>query len=438
MDVKTLPTESPRAVQSSAATSDGFTAPVLLLTAICAVVYFLDGVIHSILGPLAPEMARSLQLSNSQLGPIFSANLVGQCIGLVVLPLLSGRAGQRAVVLICLAGFGLAQAATALADGPIGLFVWRLITGLFLGGCLPSCLALVTAAAPPKRRGLAIMMLFTGYGLGATVAGLVASGFAELGGWRVSMVAVGGVCLVAAIFAWMWLREIPSSEGSASAARGGDAATARPNALLILSPRYLLGTLMLWLLFISMLTISYCLNSWLPTLLVEVGRTERFAAMSVSVFSLGGIISALGVGVLIDRLGAMRTLVSFLTISTVMLFVIGQVLASASAQLLMALLVTCGFFILGAYGGVNVVLASFYPDDLRAVGIGWTKSVGRVGTLVAPILIGAGLSAGIAETTIMSLFALPAALSVLSLVVLANFTRYHNYNTKRPKTPLPD
>ena len=32
---------------------------------------------------------------------------------------------------------------------------------------------------------------------------------------------------------------------------------------------------MLWALFISMLTISYCLNSWLPTLLVEVGRDER-------------------------------------------------------------------------------------------------------------------------------------------------------------------
>lgn len=435
-DVKPLSTESPRARPSAATRSEGFTAPVLLLTGICAVVYFLDGVIHSILGPLAPEMARSLQLSNTQLGPIFSANLVGQCIGLVVLPLLSGRAGQRAVVLVCLAGFGLAQAGTALADGPIGLFVWRLVTGIFLGGCLPSCLALVTAAAPPKRRGLAIMMLFTGYGLGATVAGLVATAFAELGGWRMSMVAVGGVCIVAAIFAWVWLREIPSPERAG--ARSGDAATERPNALLILSPRYLAGTLMLWLLFISMLTISYCLNSWLPTLLVEVGRSERFAAMSVSVFSLGGIISALGVGVLIDRLGAMRTLVSFLTVSTVMLFVIGQVLASASAELLMALLVVCGFFILGAYGGVNVVLASFYPDYLRAVGIGWTKSVGRIGTLVAPILIGAGLSAGIAETTIMSLFALPAALSVLSLVAIAVFSRSQNSIRSRATTTGPE
>jgi len=187
----------------------------------------------------------------------------------------------------------------------------------------------------------------------------------------------------------------------------------------ILAPRYLLGTLMLWLLFISMLTVSYCLLSWLPTLLVEVGRDASLAALSVSIFSLGGIISALGVGLLIDRWGAMRVLVSFLVVATVLLFIIGQVLASAPATTLMILLAVCGFFFLGAYGGINVVLATFYPAALRATGIGWSKSVGRIGTLVAPVLIGTSLAAGIEETAIMSLFALPAALAVVSLLVIA-------------------
>jgi AAHS family 4-hydroxybenzoate transporter-like MFS transporter len=377
-----------------------------------------DGLRSGDVATLAPDMSRSLQLTVAQLGPIFSANLAGQCLGLVVFPVLASRAGERAVVLTCLVGFGLAQAATALADDATSLIIWRLIVGVFLGGCLPSCLALVTAAAPPERRGLAIMMLFTGYGLGATVAGLVATAFASLGGWRMSMIVVGAVCIVIAVLAWLWLKEPPASQQAAS----NDSGSRRTNPFLILSPRYLVGTLMLWLLFISMLTISYCLNSWLPTLLVSVGRGESFAALSVSVFSLGGIISALGVGVLIDRLGARRTLVSLLAISAVLLFIIGQVLETASAEMLMALLVTCGFFTLGAYGGVNVVLASFYPDVLRAIGIGWTKSVGRIGTLVAPVLIGAGLSVGIAETSIMSIFAVPAALSALALLVIAAST----------------
>ena len=384
----------------------------LVLIGICALIYLLDGLIHSILGPLAPDMARSLSLGNSDLGPIFSANLLGQCIGLVVFPLF-GRIGQRAIVLISLVGFGLGQTASALADGAAELIAWRLVTGLFLGGCLPSCLAIVTVVAPAARRGLAIMILFTGYGLGATLAGIVAAAFADAGGWRGAMVGVGVACLVTALIAWRWL-EVPAAREVA-----GDASARKPGALGIVAARYLLGTLMLWLLFISMLTISYCLNSWLPTLLVQVGRDQAFAALSVSVFSFGGIVAALGVGLLIDRFGAIRTLISFIVLSAISLLLVGQLLASASAALLMALLAACGFFVLGAYGGVNVVLASFYPDDLRAHGIGWAKSVGRLGTAIAPVLIGWGLSAGITETSIMSLFAVPALVAAASLVVIA-------------------
>lgn len=387
-----------------------------MLIGICFLVYFLDGLIHSILGPLAPEMARDLGLTKAQLGPIFSANLIGQCIGLVTLPLLASRIGHRRVVLLSLLGLGIAQSATALASGAAALFWVRMLTGVFLGGCLPSCLAIVTGVAPLERRGIAIMVLFTGYGLGATMAGITASAFLQAGGWRAAMVAAGLACLVTAVLAWRHL----SVPASAEFDPGGESRDTQPDtrAWGIVAPRYLLGTLMLWALFISMLTISYCLNSWLPTLLVEVGRDERFAALSVSVFSLGGIVSALGIGVLIDRFGAIRTLVSTLLVSTVLLHVTGQALETASAGVLMALLGASGFFVLGTYGGVNVVLATFYPAALRATGIGWAKSVGRLGTVIAPILIGAALTAGIRETTVMSLFAVPAVLAALSLLVI--------------------
>ncbi len=178
----------------------------LALIGLCAAIYLLDGLIHSILGPLAPEMSRSLQLTPAQLGPIFSANLLGQCIGLVVFPLFVHRIGERRLVLLAVIGFGLAQCATALADSALALILWRLVTGVFLGGCLPSCLALVTSAAPPQRRGFAIMVLFTGYGLGATVAGIVATSFIDFGGWRAAMVAVGAACLLTAVITWLYWR----------------------------------------------------------------------------------------------------------------------------------------------------------------------------------------------------------------------------------------
>jgi MFS transporter, AAHS family, 4-hydroxybenzoate transporter len=193
----------------------------------------------------------------------------------------------------------------------------------------------------------------------------------------------------------------------------------RPAVVQILGPAYLLGTLMLWLLFVVMLTISYCLNSWLPIMLVDAGFDESFAALSVTIFGFGGAVAALGVGLLIDRFGAMPVLLGFLAAAAAALLAAGQAMEPASAGTLSILLGAAGFFSLGAYGGVNVVLAGFYPDPLRATGIGWAKSVGRLGTVIAPVLIGMALSAGAPGTSVVSLFAIPAVVAALALVAIS-------------------
>jgi len=385
--------------------------PTLRLVLICAFAYFLDGLVHSDMGPLAPGIARSLSLSRAELGPVFSANLVGQCIGLIVVPLLLRRVNHRTIVVAMIIGFGLAHTLTGLATGRDSLIVMRVITGFFLGGALPSGLAMVASQTPLARRGMAISILFTGYGLGAIVAGLIASLFTGDDAWRQAMGLIGMSSLGAAAIAWRWLpREHPTE-------RTGQAA-AEPSALAIFGPRYLVGTLMLWLIFIAMLTINYCLYSWLPTLLVDVGRDARFAALSVSFFATGGIVATLGVGPLIDRFGTQRVLVLFLIVAAITLFLVGQNLATATPGTLLTLLSVAGFCSLGAYTGVNVVLADFYPEALRAVGVGWTKSVSRIGTVVAPILIGLGLSAGVPETVIMSLFVIPAGVTLLAVLII--------------------
>jgi MFS family permease len=352
-------------------------------------------------------------MSHGEMGSVFSANLIGQSLGLIVFPMLAGRLGNRRVVVLTAAGFGSFELASGFATSWEALFAIRLLTGLFLGGALPTCLAIVTAASPVPRRGIVIMTLFTGYGLGATLAGLAVAVFGETG-WRPALIAVGLCCMLTAIVVWIWLR--PPEDAAAGDEPREEKRISNP--LRIFAPRYVLGTLMLWMLFIAMLTISYCLNSWLPTLLVEVGHDQSLAAISVTTFSLGGIIAALGVGILIDRWGATRVLTSFLVISAAMLFLIGRILSTAPSDVLLVLLGVCGFFVLGAYGGVNVVLAGYYPAPLRALGIGWAKSVGRIGTVVAPVLIGFALMQGMEGATIMSLFALPAALAALAVLVV--------------------
>ena len=395
-------------------------AATLVIVATCALVYFLDGLVHTIMGPLAPEFAPALGIGSAALGPIFSANLIGQCIGLVALPPVAARFGDRWTVGLTLAGFGIAQAATGLAGSGTDLFWMRLVTGIFLGGCLPSCLAMVTAAVPLQRRGLAVTALFTGYGFGAAMAGMAAVAFVGLGGWRMAMAAIGILCVGSAVVALVFLRDVVDPEASA------DDLQASANPLSLLSPVYRLGTLMLWLVFIAMLTISYCLSSWLPVLLVRMGYDPTFAAVALSIFSFGGIAAALCVGLMIDRFGAQRVIVACMLISAMLFLATGQIIGTSSPRVLQAMLALCGFFALGAYAGVNVILAGFYPYRLRSTGIGWAKSIGRIGTVAAPMLIGLQLQAGIAEATILGSFAVPAVIAAIALMAMKVFNRTGN------------
>jgi len=399
--VETPVTESGSTRQRHAAT----------LVAICALAYFADGLVFSIVGPFAAAIAQSLGLSKAELGPIFSASLAGQCAGLIVIPLLAGRFGQRRMVVVSLASFGVAQALSGIVDDQLSLIVLRILVGFFLGGTLPICLALVASRVRPDRRGSAISGLFTGYAVGAILSGFVGTIFVGPDGWRSAMVAVGLVCLGTAALAWAFLAEPPTPAERRSTAP-------RRFAFALFGRRYLLGTLMLWVTFIGMLTINYCLGSWLPILLSDVGRSKAIASLSISIFTAGGLISTVAVGPLMDRFGVQRILVGFLIVSIAGLFAIGQALQDAPLPLLIALLVVTGFFNLGSYGGVNVVLANFYPDEIRAMGIGCTKSIGRVGTVIAPIAIGLGLDAGVSETTMMSLFALPAAITTVAVLII--------------------
>lgn len=407
-----MSTEAPLLASPPARTYLGLEGRVLLLIGVCSLTFFLDCLIPALMGPLATPIAKSLSLNRTELGAVFSANLVGQCVGLLTIPLLTRRLGHRQIILWTTLGFGISQTLTMFVIGRDTLVASRFITGVFLGGALPSCVAAVTQGSPPAKRGLATMLLFTAYGLGGAVAGFLASLFVDGGDWRMAFAYTGGACLIAVLACWRWLEEPPPEPES----RVEESHPGKRKLIDIISPPMLGGTLLLWLMFICALTIYYCLSSWLPTLLVDIGRSPRLAAYAIGSYTSGGVISGLLIGPLIDRFGAHRILSLFFAIAAVLLFVIGQGMNAMADMPLLALLATCGFFMLGAYGGLNVVLAGYYPSDLRAVGVGWAKSVGRLGTVLPPVAIGYALSRGMQAETVVSAFAVPAFLVTAALL----------------------
>ena len=177
-------------------------------------------------------------------------------------------------------------------------------------------------------------------------------------------------------------------------------------------------TPLMWLMFAASLLSLFMLTSWMPLLLEASGFSARAAAGANSLFQVGGAISGFVVALLMGRLGA-RMPASFFVLSLVAIAI--AALAPLSNAELTAFIVVCGFCVTGLQCSLNGTAGLAYPTPVRARGLGAALGVGRVGSVIGPLLAGAMVSAGV--TSARDLFLLPLAPlalgAIASLVVMS-------------------
>jgi len=93
-----------------------------------------------------------------------------------------------------------------------------------------------------------------------------------------------------------------------------------------------------------------------------------------------------------------------------------------SAALVTSAIIVAGFCIVGGQIAANALAAGFYPTSVRATGVGWALGIGRVGSIVGPLVGGALLSLKWSAGEVFvaaAMAALCAALAAFSLGRLA-------------------
>src|ERR1700750_2714529 len=201
----------------------------LLLT--CAAVLFLDGFDTQAIGYVAPALAKEWGLTKAALGPVFSAGLFGLMIGALTLGPLADRIGRKKIIVASTLAFGLGTLATAFIQDVNTLLAIRFLTGLGLGGAMPNTIALTSEFNPRRRRATMVMIMFSGFSIGAALGGLLAAALIPQFGWR-SVFIVGGVAplLLAPILAV----KLPESVRFLALTRGFDGRVAQ--LLLLVNP----------------------------------------------------------------------------------------------------------------------------------------------------------------------------------------------------------
>ena len=126
---------APAVSEQEAPGAAGLILGLCFLTAVC------EGFDVQAAGVAAGGIAREFHVAPSALAYFFSAANLGLLIGALIGGRLSDRVGRKAVLIGSLAVFGLFSLATAFAGDIQGLTVVRLLTGVGLGGAMPTMIA---------------------------------------------------------------------------------------------------------------------------------------------------------------------------------------------------------------------------------------------------------------------------------------------------------
>ncbi len=378
----------------------------LLLT--CAAVLFLDGFDTQAIGYVAPALAKEWGLSKAALGPVFSAGLFGLMIGALVFGPLADRVGRKTIIILSTLAFGIGALATAMVQDVTTLLVIRFLTGLGLGGAMPNAIAMTSEFNPQRRRATMVMIMFCGFSVGAALGGMLAAGLIPKFGWR-SVFIVGGVAPL--IMVPILALRLP--ESVRFLALHGDAPARVAELLGRISPRTAFAsdarfvidetplaglpvthlfregraatTLLLWVVFFMSLLDLYFLSNWLPTVLNDLGASVSEAVVIGSMLQVGGVVGAFALGSLIDRF-SFRALALLYFGAVFAVGAIGQL--SHSALLVTIAIFAAGFCIVGGQISANALAAAFYPTSVKATGVGWALGIGRIGSIVGPVVGG--------------------------------------------------
>lgn len=384
-----------------------------LTLALCIAVALLDGFDVQIIAFTAPVLSRELGIAASRLGIVFSSGLAGMTCGLLLLGPIADRYGRKRTIQISVLLFGLFTLLTAWVDSFNQLLALRFTAGIGLGGALSNIVTLMTEFAPARLRTLIVAAVFLGFPLGGMLIGALAGVFIPTFGWRALFLLGGGLPLLLWLMLRAWLPESPRFLLAQGRSQQTDlrallhrldphgnfdgqivvtgtelsaADAARSPVGRLFDPGYGSDTLKLWVMFFVNLMVMYMLISWIPSLLVDAGYRFEQAAVASVYLNLGGALGPFLLAWVMARCGSRITLPVFFTLGALCVALVGQ--TGDAPQPVLVLTFLAGFFVFGTQTGINSLASGIYPTANRATGLGWALGIGRLGTVLGPLVIG--------------------------------------------------
>lgn len=385
----------------------------------------------------SPGIAAEWGIDRAALGIVLSMELIGMAIGSVLLGGVADKIGRRPTILGCLVVMAAGMLMATTVRGLVDLSIWRIVTGLGIGGMLAAINAVAAEFSNSRRRHLSVSLMSIGYPVGAVIGGSVAAQLLQGNDWR--SVFYFGAAVTSALIPVVyfvvpesvhWLaRKQPAGaleKINGALARMGHPTTTQLPAIAadvrrrsvadIFAPAFAATTTIVTLAYFFHITTFYFIVKWVPKIVADFGFPPSSAAGVLVWANVGGALGGTVFGVLTQRYGVKALTIAVLLLSTVAVTLFGR--TPADLQQLSFICAVAGFCTNAGIVGLYAIIAQAFPTHVRAFGTGFTVGVGRGGSVLAPIIAGFLFTAGYglpAVSVIMALGSLVAAGVLLML-----------------------
>lgn len=353
-------------------------------------------------------------LTSQQMGWIGGVNSIGMAVGAFVFGIYADRVGRKKIFIITLLLFSLASGISAFTTTLAAFLILRFFVGMGLGGELPVASTLVSESVPAKDRGRVVVLLESFWAAGWLVAAIISYFIIPAYGWRVALL----LTALPAFYALYLRINLPDSPQFT--AKKDVLRSVSTNIREVWSKTYRRPTMMLWIVWFTVVFSYYGMFLWLPSVMVMKGFPLIQSFQYVLIMTLAQLPGYFSAAWLIERAGRKFVLVTYL-IGTA-----ASALAFGNADTVTTLLVSgafLSFFNLGAWGALYAYSPEQYPTVIRATGTGMAASFGRIGGILGPILVGSMLTAGFGINIIFAIFCVSILIGALAVAFLGTETK---------------
>ncbi|MNH93030.1 putative niacin/nicotinamide transporter NaiP [compost metagenome] len=369
------------------------------------------GILSFIIAALKVEW----NLSPGQVGLLGSINSIGMVLGAALAGYFADRYGRKNILLWTLLIFSAASGLSALAISFTMLCVLRFVSGVGLGGELPVASTLVSETMPVQERGRAVVLLESFWAAGWLLSALISYFVIPHYGWQAAFV-IGALPALYAIYLRRAIDDSPRFEKMKSERRLGFSEKLK----LVWSAGNRRSTIMLWVLWFTVVLSYYGMFLWLPNVMMLKGFSLIKSFEYVLIMTIAQLPGYFTAAYFIEKFGRKFVLVGYLVLTALSAIWFGY---STSEGMLMAAGICLSFFNLGAWGGLYAYTPELYPTRIRSTGVGLATSIGRIGGVIGPLLVGYWIGAKVGIDSIFAFFFVTIVVGAAAVLFLGKETK---------------